>query len=56
MLQGNPKKKEPSALEGSPYSVFSNVEYENKVEMSVGKDNRLWVKVNDEWKRVSIES
>jgi hypothetical protein len=36
--------------------VFSNVEYENKVEMSVGKDNRLWVKVNDEWKRVSIES
>jgi len=56
MLQGNPKKKEPSTLEGSPYSVFSNVEYENKVEMSVGKDNRLWVKVNDEWKRVSIES
>jgi len=28
----------------------------NKVGLSVGKDNRLWVKVNDEWKRVAIES
>jgi hypothetical protein len=31
-------------------------EYNNKVEMSVGKDNRLWIKVDEEWKRVAIES
>lgn len=31
-------------------------EYSNKVEMSVGKDNRLWINVNNEWKRVAIES
>ena len=56
MLQGNPKKREPSTLEGNGFLIsHSNVEYQNKVEMSVGKDNRLWVKVNDEWKRVSIE-
>lgn len=31
-------------------------EYSNKVEISVGKDNRLWINVNNEWKRVAIES
>lgn len=25
------------------------------VDMAVGKDNRLWVKVNSEWKRVAVE-
>jgi len=30
--------------------------HNNKVEMSVGKDDRLWIKVGDEWKRVAIES
>ena len=28
----------------------------NTVRLSVGKDDRLWVKVNDEWKRIAIES
>jgi len=28
----------------------------NSVEMAVGKDNRLWIKVGDEWKRVAIEA
>jgi hypothetical protein len=27
----------------------------NSVAMSVGKDDRLWMKIGDEWKRVSIE-
>lgn len=27
----------------------------NSVTMTVGKDNRLWIKVGDEWRRVSIE-
>jgi hypothetical protein len=27
----------------------------NSTTLSVGKDNRLWIKINDEWKRISIE-
>lgn len=27
----------------------------NKVSMAVGKDNRLWIKVGDTWKRVVVE-
>lgn len=27
----------------------------NSVSLSVGKDNRLWIRVGDEWKRVAIE-
>jgi hypothetical protein len=30
--------------------------HNNKVEMSVGKDDRLWIKIGDEWKRVAVES
>jgi hypothetical protein len=34
---------------------YSNDQYENRVEMSVGKDNRLWIKVDGKWHRVAIE-
>ena len=27
----------------------------NKVSMTVGKDDRLWIKVGDEWRRVALE-
>ena len=27
----------------------------NKLDMTVGKDDRLWIKVGDKWKRVAIE-
>ena len=27
----------------------------HKVAMTVGKDNRLWIKVGDEWRRVALE-
>ena len=27
----------------------------NKVSMTVGKDNRLWIYVGDEWRRVALE-
>ena len=27
----------------------------NSVAMTVGKDDRLWIKINEEWKRVAIE-
>jgi len=28
----------------------------NSVNLSVGKDNMLWIKTNDEWKRLAVES
>ena len=30
-------------------------EYQNRVAMSVGKDNRLWLQVDGEWRRVALE-
>jgi len=33
-----------------------NPETTHKVAMTVGKDNRLWMKIGDEWHRVAIES
>lgn len=27
----------------------------NKLDMTVGKDDRLWIRVGDKWKRVAIE-
>lgn len=58
VLQGNPVEKEPVPVAGSSsfYIQPLNHEYKNKVSMAVGKDDRLWIKVGEEWKRVSIES
>ena len=28
----------------------------NEVHMAVGKDNRLWIKFDDEWKRVALDT
>ena len=30
-------------------------ETDNKVTLSVGKDNRLWIKIGDTWRRVALE-
>ena len=51
ILQGTPKPVE-SSYNGNGFYIMPNQEYQNKVEMSVGKDNMLWIKVGDEWKRV----
>jgi len=43
---------------GSSYpSILSDgyKETDNKVTLSVGKDNRLWIKVGDTWRRVALE-
>lgn len=32
-----------------------NQQVTNQVALTVGKDNRLWMKIGDEWKRVSID-
>jgi hypothetical protein len=57
VLQGNPVEKETVQFQGSSFYIQPmNHEYQNKVAMAVGKDDRLWIKVGEEWKRVSIES
>jgi len=57
VLNGNPKPNttDNSKL-GSNFYLIPNAEYQNKVEMSVGKDDRLWIKIGDEWKRVAVEA
>jgi hypothetical protein len=49
-----------ATLTGSSYSYPSilnngHKETDNSVTMSVGKDNRLWIKVGDTWRRVALE-
>ena len=57
ILQGQKVEKEPVQVQGSSFYIQPlNYEYQNKVTMAVGKDDRLWIKVGEEWKRVSIES
>ncbi len=37
------------------YFMAVNQQPTHQVALTVGKDNRLWMKVGDEWKRVSID-
>jgi hypothetical protein len=46
-----PKKEIPP----NTFYIASNGPTTNRVSMTVGKDDRLWIKVGEEWKRVSIE-
>jgi hypothetical protein len=52
VLQGQNTK--PTGSNSLSY-IYSNNQYENRVGMSVGKDNRLWIKVDGKWHRVAIE-
>jgi hypothetical protein len=36
--------------------VTNDFKSTNKVHMTVGKDNRLWIKFDDEWKRVALDT
>lgn len=55
VLQGNRLPPKEPESNGSLYYIQSNTEYANKVHLAVGKDDRLWIKVGDSWKRVSID-
>jgi photosystem II stability/assembly factor-like uncharacterized protein len=35
---------------------FNSVHVTNQVSISVGKDNRLWLKIDDDWKRVALDA
>jgi hypothetical protein len=41
---------------GGPYYFSSMEKQTHSVTMTVGKDNRLWMKVGDTWHRVALES
>lgn len=53
------KKPEPQFVNGlvgdSYYINGFNQETTHKATMAVGLDNRLWLKVGEEWKRVALE-
>jgi hypothetical protein len=43
---------------GSSYSTILSSgckETDNRVTLSVGKDDRLWIKIGDTWRRVALE-
>lgn len=49
------KKPEPEPMNNGMLFIPSNTPTTHSVSMTVGKDNRLWIKVDDQWKRVSVE-
>lgn len=52
-LQGNPKP----VVDSNGFSIgLMNPEYQNKVNMAVGRDNRLWIQVDNKWQRVALET
>jgi hypothetical protein len=52
-----PEPQPVSATCGNSFYINGyNQETTHKVSMSVGLDNRLWIKVGDEWRRVALES
>jgi hypothetical protein len=55
ILQGNRKPRPQESQYPGGYYIDYSPEYQNKVSLSVGKDDRLWIKVGDQWKRVSVE-
>lgn len=52
-LQGN--SKPPEIPKTSGIQFFSPPKYDLQVGMAVGRDKRLWIKVDDEWRRVSLD-
>jgi|LakMenEpi03Aug12_release.lakeMendotaPanAssembly.Ray.scaffolds.fasta_scaffold2392255_1 hypothetical protein len=58
VLHGNPKPKTYSNQDSNGIGGFiynGTSDYQNKVELSVGKDNSLWIRSGDAWKRVVTE-
>jgi hypothetical protein len=51
-----PKAPEPTMSQHTMYINGWNEKVTHRVSMTVGKDNRLWMKIGDEWHRVAIES
>lgn len=52
-LMGAYEPKEPTPP--GQFTFLSNQKMTHEVSMAVGLDNRLWIKVDDQWKRVALE-
>lgn len=51
------EEKAAEAPKGNGLYVFHpNPQITNQVSLAVGKDDRLWIKVGETWKRVSIDA
>ncbi len=50
------KSPEPTMGQHVMYVNGWNEQVTHRVSMTVGKDNRLWMKIGDEWHRVALES
>ena len=50
-----PKNNKLTIGKGMQVEADMNFDEETKVAMSVGKDGHLWLKINDEWKRIVTE-
>jgi len=51
-----PKEPEPTMGQHMFYINGWNEHVTHRVSMTVGKDNRLWLKIGDKWHRVAVES
>lgn len=50
-----PKPPKNNSFGESYYITGYNQQTSHSVAMTVGLDNRLWIKVDDQWKRVALE-
>ncbi len=53
------ESKSPVISSMAPHTFYMNgwnEQVTHRVSMTVGKDNRLWMKIGDEWHRVALES
>jgi hypothetical protein len=56
LLQGSSKPPEvPMNTSSGMYFISSQPKYDLQVGLAVGRDKRLWIKVDNEWRRVSLD-
>jgi hypothetical protein len=60
MLTGDNRTPEQKQATMSPpsngFMFLQQPQVTNQVSLAVGKDNRLWIKVDEQWKRVSVDA
>jgi hypothetical protein len=60
MITGDNRTPEEKQAHMSPpsngFMIYQQPQVTNQVSLAVGKDNRLWIKVDEQWKRVSIDA
>lgn len=54
-LKGNSKPPEPPKTTTGLYFSDINPKYDLEVGMAVGRDKRLWLKIDGEWRRIALD-